>query len=234
MTNINGLGLIHVSNCIPGSTGPLEYAALLLVSTCRLCGLYLRTRSNHFIYLGRHTVAPLLAVVFLTLLVFSREPFLILCAIPLFTLESYFLIADVSKFPLVRAVTVAVAGAIAFFVCLLSQRAHLRSMALESLLYAMPVPWLLTDPDGQLIKVGQIPESVAPKELLEGKACSIFSIFSFSEGRNAFVGKFLDVLQENPSPVVLQCRSSSNVPVKLTLIPFVFESRNAVLAIPQH
>lgn len=183
---------------------------------------------------GEQTVAPLLAVVSFSLLVLRREPFLVLCAIPLFTLESYFLIYDVSKFPLVRAFTVMAAGAIAFFASQQSQRAHLRSVALESLLYAMPVPWLLTDPDGQVIKFGQIPDSVAPKELLEGRACSIFSIFSFGAGRNAFVGKFLDVLEGGAAPVVLQCRSLSNDPVKLTLIPFVFESRNAVLAIPQH
>jgi len=187
-----------------------------------------------FFIWGEQTAAPLLAVVFFSLLVLRREPFLVLFATPFFAFESYFLICDASKFPLVRAFTVTVAGAIAFLACQQSQRAHLRSVALESLLYAIPVPWLLTDPDGQVVKVGQIPESVAPKELLAGKACSIFSIFSFSEGRNAFVEKFLDVLQENPSPVVLQCRSSSNVPVKLTLIPFVFESRVAVLAIPQH
>ena len=183
---------------------------------------------------GEQTAAPLLAVVFFSLLVLRREPFLILCAIPLFTAESYFLIYDVSKFPLVRAITVAVAGTIAFFACHQSRRAHLRSVALESLLYAMPFPWLLTDPDGQVVKYGRIPDLVAPKELLEGKSCSIFSVFSCREGRSAFAGKFLDVLQGEAAPAILQCHSSTNVPLKLTLIPFIFESRNAVLVIPQH
>ena len=155
-------------------------------------GLVLGMESGATRFFGHQTLAPLLSILSLSILAFYCSPRLLLLSTPLFMFLSYLLIRDQSDYPLVRTLTVLFGGILAFWVSSSRQKLQRQQSEIETIVDLMPIPWLLADASGNLIRIGpELQKLIGPSHsrLIN---TSFFALFSAAQNRGEFIRLFLD------------------------------------------
>jgi PAS domain-containing protein len=155
-------------------------------------GLVVGIESGATYFFGHQTLAPLLSILSLSILAFYCSPRLLLLSTPLFMILTYLLIRDHSDYPLVRAFTVLLGGILAFLVSSSRQKLQRQQSEIETIVNLMPIPWLLADASGNLLRTGpELQKLLGPSQpnLIN---TSFFSLFSAAQNRGEFIRLFLD------------------------------------------
>jgi PAS domain-containing protein len=155
-------------------------------------GLVVGIESGATYFFGHQTLAPLLSILSLSILAFYCSPRLLLLSTPLFMILTYLLIRDHSDYPLVRAFTVLLGGILAVLVSSSRQKLQRQQSEIETIVNLMPIPWLLADASGNLLRIGpELQKLLGPSQpnLIN---TSFFSLFSATQNRGEFIRLFLD------------------------------------------
>ena len=155
-------------------------------------GLVVGIESGATYFFGHQTLAPLLSILSLSILAFYCSPRLLLLSTPLFMILTYLLIRDHSDYPLVRAFTVLLGGILAVLVSSSRQKLQRQQSEIETIVNLMPLPWLLADASGNLLRIGpELQKLLGPSQpnLIN---TSFFSLFSAAQNRGEFIRLFLD------------------------------------------
>jgi hypothetical protein len=155
-------------------------------------GLVVGIESGATYFFGHQTLAPLLSILSLSILAFYCSPRLLLLSTPLFMILTYLLIRDHSDYPLVRAFTVLLGGILAVLVSSSRQKLQRQQSEIETIVNLMPIPWLLADASGNLLRIGpELQKLLGPSQpnLIN---TSFFSLFSAAQNRGEFICLFLD------------------------------------------
>ena len=141
---------------------------------------------------GPQTLAPMLSILSLSILAFFCSSRLILLSTPLFILLSYLLIREHSIYPLVRALTVLLGGILSVWVCSSREKLQHQQSEIESIVNLMPVPWLLADSAGNILRISTALQKLLGPSCLSLINTSFFSLFSTAQNRGDFIRLFLD------------------------------------------
>ncbi len=155
-------------------------------------GLVVGIESGATYFFGHQTLAPLLSILSLSILAFHCSPRLLVLSTPLFMILTYLLIRDHSDYPLVRAFTVLLGGILAFLVSSSRNKLQRQQSEIETIVNLMPIPWLLADASGNLLRIGpELQKLLGPSQpnLIN---TSFFSLFSAAQNRGEFIRLFLD------------------------------------------
>ena len=143
-------------------------------------------------FFGHQTLAPLLSILSLSILAFYCSSRLLILSTPFFMFLSYLLIRDHSDYPLVRTLTVLFGGILAVWVGSSRQKLQRQQSEIETIVNLMPIPWLLADASGNLIRIGpELQKLLGPfhPKLIN---TSFFSLFSAAQNRGEFIRLYLD------------------------------------------
>ena len=141
---------------------------------------------------GPQTLAPMLSILSLSILAFFCSSRLILLSTPFFILLSYLLIREHSIYPLVRALTVLLGGILSVWVCSSREKLQHQQSEIESIVNLMPVPWLLADSAGNILRISTALQKLLGPSCLSLINTSFFSLFSTAQNRGDFIRLFLD------------------------------------------
>jgi PAS domain-containing protein len=100
------------------------------------------------LWFGPQTLAPLLAVLSLGIIAIRFSYRFVMLSILPFAVLSYWLISDSSQYPLVRTITVILAGGIACWASFEKDRLSQHVQEFDAIIRNLPLPWLLSDPNG--------------------------------------------------------------------------------------
>jgi len=154
-------------------------------------GLVWGIESSATCFFGPQTLAPLLSILFLSILAFYCSSRLLILSAPLFILLSYLLIQAHSPYPLVRTFTVLLGGILAVWVGSSREKLQRQQDEIETILSYMPLPWLLTDSSGNILRLSSaLQKFLGPRSNLINT--SFFSLFSAAQNRGEFIRLFLD------------------------------------------
>jgi hypothetical protein len=107
-------------------------------------------------------------------------------------LLTYLLIQDHSPYPLVRTFTVLLGGILSVWVSSSRNKLQRQQTEIETIVDLMPIPWLLADSSGNLLRIGpELQKLLGPSHpnLIN---TSFFSLFSAAQNRGEFIRLFLD------------------------------------------
>ena len=155
-------------------------------------GLVMGIESGATYLFGHQTLAPLLSILSLSILAFYCSSRLLLVTTPLFMLLTYLLIQDHSPYPLVRTFTVLLGGILSVWVSSSRNKLQRQQTEIETIVDLMPIPWLLADSSGNLLRIGpELQKLLGPSHpnLIN---TSFFSLFSAAQNRGEFIRLFLD------------------------------------------
>jgi len=155
-------------------------------------GLVWGIESSATCFFGPQTLAPLLSILSLSILAFYCSPRLLLLSAPLFMLLSYLLIRDHSPYPLVRTFTVLLGGILAVWVSSSRKKLHRQQSEIETIVNLMPIPWLLADPSGNLLRISPELQKLLGPSHSNLINTSFFALFSTAQNRGEFIRLFLD------------------------------------------
>ena len=140
---------------------------------------------------GEQTLAPVLSILCFVGLIFFGSPRLILVSIPLFAAESYWIIQDVSMYPLIRTFTVMVGGSIAFWASLQRQSLEARLSELDLILAKLQAPWILCDRSGNIRRMSTPAAEIARANFKDLEGTSFFAKFTAGPSKGELIQKFL-------------------------------------------
>jgi len=143
-------------------------------------------------FFGHQTLAPLLSILSLSILAFYCSSRLLILSAPFFMLLSYSLIRDHSDYPLVRAFTVLLGGILAIWVSSSREKLQRQQDEIETILSFMPLPWLLTDSSGNILRISSALQKFLAPSRSNLINSSFFSLFSAAQNRGEFIRLFLD------------------------------------------
>jgi len=143
-------------------------------------------------FFGHQTLAPLLSILSLSILAFYCSSRLLILSTPFFMLLSYSLIRDHSDYPLVRAFTVLLGGILAIWVSSSRDKLQRQQDEIETILSFMPLPWLLADSSGNILRISSALQVFLGPSRLNLINSSFFSLFSAAQNRGEFIRLFLD------------------------------------------
>jgi PAS domain-containing protein len=143
-------------------------------------------------FFGHQTLAPLLSILSLSILAFFCSSRLLILTTPLFMLLSYMLIQAHSPYPLVRTFTVLLGGILAVWVSSSRQKLQRQQSEIETIVNLMPIPWLLADASGNLLRIGPELQKVLGPSHSRLINTSFFALFSTAQNRGEFIRLFLD------------------------------------------
>jgi PAS domain-containing protein len=143
-------------------------------------------------FFGHQTLAPLLSILSLSILAFYCSSRLLILSTPFFMLLSYSLILDHSDYPLVRAFTVLLGGILAIWVSSSREKLQRQQDEIETILSFMPLPWLLADSAGNILRISSALQKFLGPSRLNLINSSFFSLFSAAQNRGEFIRLFLD------------------------------------------
>ena len=155
-------------------------------------GLVVGIESGATYFFGHQTLAPLLSILSLSILAFYCSSRLLLITTPLFMILTYLLIRDHSPYPLVRTFTVLLGGILSAWVGSSRNKLQRQQSEIETIVNLMPIPWLLADASGNLLRIGpELQKLLGPSHpnLIN---TSFFSLFSAAQNRGEFIRLFLD------------------------------------------
>ena len=155
-------------------------------------GLVVEIESGATYFFGHQTLAPLLSILSLSILAFYCSSRLLILSTPFFMLLSYSLIRDHSDYPLVRAFTVLLGGILAIWVSSSRQILQRQQSEIETIVNLMPIPWLLADASGNLLRIGPELQKLLGSSHSKLINTSFFSLFSAAQNRGEFIRLFLD------------------------------------------
>jgi len=107
-------------------------------------------------------------------------------------LLSYLLIRDHSDYPLVRTFTVLFGGILAVWVSSSRQKLQRQQSEIETIVNLMPIPWLLADSSGNIIRLSTELQMVLGSSHSRLINTSFFALFSTAQNRGEFIRLFLD------------------------------------------
>jgi len=105
---------------------------------------------------------------------------------------SYLLIRDHSDYPLVRTFTVLFGGILAVWVSSSRNKLQRQQSKIETIVNLMPIPWLLADASGNLIRIGPELQKLLGPSHSNLINTSFFALFSTAQNRGEFIRLFLD------------------------------------------
>ena len=155
-------------------------------------GLVVGVESGSTYFFGHQTLAPLLSILSLSILAFYCSSRLLLLSTPLFMLLSYLLIRDHSDYPLVRTFTVLFGGILAIWVSSSRQKLQRQQSEIETIVNLMPIPWLLADASGNLLRIGPELQKLLGPSHSSLINTSFFALFSTIQNRGEFIRLFLE------------------------------------------
>jgi len=147
-------------------------------------------RAVGFFY-SDQTLAPVLSILCFAILVFFGSSRLILVAIPLFALESYLLIRDLSAYPHIRTISVGMGGLLAYWTCRQKQNLEERISEVDMILSKMQTPWILCDRSGNIRRMSTPAAQLAQANFKDLEGSSFFSKFSGGPSKGELIQKFL-------------------------------------------
>jgi len=131
-------------------------------------------------FFGDQTLSPLLSVISIGMLGFLFPWRLVLFSIPFFTALSFFLIRDASNYPLIRSITVIAAGVLATWASWHKDRLHRQMREFDAVIRNLPLPWILSDPNGNVLQASTSLAALAGKSQEELAGMSRFAVLSAS------------------------------------------------------
>jgi PAS domain-containing protein len=155
-------------------------------------GLVVGIESGATYFFGHQTLGPLLSILSLSILAFYCSSRLLLLSTPLFIFISYLLIRGHSDYPLVRTFTVLLGGILAIWVSSSRQKLQRQQSEIETIVNLMPIPWLLADASGNLLRIGPEFLKLLGPSYSNLIHTSFFALFSVSQNRGDFIRLFLD------------------------------------------
>jgi len=155
-------------------------------------GLVVGFESGATYLFGHQTLAPLLSILSLSILAFYCSSRLLLLSTPLFMLISYLLIRGHSDYPLVRTFTILLGGILAVWVSSSRHKLQRQQSEIETIVNLMPIPWLLADASGNLLRFGPEFLKLLGPSYSNLVHTSFFALFSVSQNRGDFIRLFLD------------------------------------------
>lgn len=184
-------------------------------------------------FFREQTLAPVLAILCFGILIFLGSPRLILVAIPLFALESYWLIEGLSAYPHIRTFSVVLGGLIAFWACGQKQKLQARLAELDLILEKLQTPWILCDRSGNILRLSSAATSLAQTAAEQLRGLSFFSAFSAGASKGELIQHFLKAA-DSRSPVekyALTPVGKSGSSVDASFIPVVTREGASILVI---
>ena len=155
-------------------------------------GLVVGIESGATYFFGHQTLAPMLSILSLSILAFYCSSRLLILTTPLFVILTYLLIQDHSPYPLVRSFSVFLGGILAVWVNSSRNKLQRQQTEIETIVDLMPIPWLLADSSGNLLRIGPELQKLlgpSPSKLIN---TSFFSLFSTVQNRGEFIRLFLE------------------------------------------
>jgi PAS domain-containing protein len=180
---------------------------------------------------GDQTLAPLLSIISFVVIATSFNHRYVLFAVLPFCLLSYFLIRDSSQFPMIRTLTLSLAGVIAAWASWQKARLGRQVREFEAVIMNLPSPWILSDPNGNVIRTSSLFASLVGKTPEELLGVPHFSLLAPAEnesseaGAVAFLGKS-QKLQIHPFLAPDSPRF-----FKATYVPVVIQNDHCLLTI---
>lgn len=180
---------------------------------------------------GDQTLAPLLSMIsFVFIASYFNYPFVLFSILP-FCLLSYGLIHDSSQYPIIRTITLGVAGLIAAWASWQRGRLSRQMREFEVVILNIPMPWILSDPNGNVLRVSPLFASLVGKTQEELLGVPHFSLIVSAEdepstqGAGDFLGKSRNLqihpfLSTDPSKLF-----------KATYVPVLIQSDHCLLTI---
>jgi hypothetical protein len=107
-------------------------------------------------------------------------------------LISYLLIRGHSDYPLVRTFTILLGGILAVWVSYSRNKLQRQQSEIETIVNLMPIPWLLADASGNLLRIGPEFLKLLGPSYSNLVHTSFFALFSVSQNRGDFIRLFLD------------------------------------------
>lgn len=150
--------------------------------------------------IGDLTLAPLLSIIAMGLLAVFFTWKQVLFASPFFVVTSYYLILGTAKFPVIRAMSVFFAGALAAWAARQRQQIENHSKEVEQVLQALSVPWILSDSVGNITRVSDQAASLVSLPVHTIVGTSFFSFFSPLSGKGEFIRRYLDAFEAKALP----------------------------------
>lgn len=194
--------------------------------------IYLGDRAVAYFF-KEQTLAPVLAILCFGFLVFLGSPRLILVAIPLFALESLWLIHEFSAYPHIRTISVALGGLIAFWACVQKQSLKSRLAELDMILDKLQTPWILCDRSGNILRLSASAGNLARISLEQLRGLSFFSVFSAGSAKGELIQHFLKAADSRRSveKFALQPVGGSGHVIEASLVPVVTRDGGSILVI---
>jgi PAS domain-containing protein len=155
-------------------------------------GLVVEIESGATYFFGHQTLAPLLSILSLSILAFYCSSRLLILATPLFVILTYLLIQDHSPYPLVRSFSVFLGGILSVWVSSSRNKLQRQQTEIETIVDLMPIPWLLADASGNLLRIGPELQKLLGSSHSNLINTSFFSLFSAAQNRGEFIRLFLD------------------------------------------
>lgn len=187
-------------------------------------------------FFREQTLAPVLAILCFGGLVFLGSPRLILVAIPVFALESFWLIHGLSAYPHIRTTSVALGGLIAFWACVQKKGLESRLAELDLILEKLQAPWILCDRSGNILRLSSAAGSLAQASAEQLRGLSFFSAFSAGASKGELIQHFLKAA-DSRSPVekyTLTSAGKTGLFVDASFIPVVTRDGASILVIFAH
>lgn len=146
------------------------------------------------------TLSPPFSIMALGLLAFFFSWRQVLLAGPCFAILSYFLVLETARFPVVRSVSVGIAGALAAWAAAQRGRILNHSMEVETILRTLPVPWILSDESGNITRISDKALHLVSSPAANVVGASYFSFLSPAEGKGEFIRRYLDAFNSASLP----------------------------------
>ena len=155
-------------------------------------GLVVGIESGATYFFGHQTLAPLLSILSLSILAFYCSSRLLILATPLFVILTYLLIQDHSPYPLVRSFSVFLGGILSVWVSSSRNKLQRQQTEIETIVDLMPIPWLLADSSGNLLRIGPELQKLLGPSHSKLINTSFFALFSTVQNRGEFIRLFLE------------------------------------------
>jgi PAS domain-containing protein len=169
---------------------------------------------------GDQTLAPLLSIISFVVIAAIFNHFYVLIALFPFCLLSYWLISDSSQYPIIRTLTLGLAGILAAWAAWQKACLDRQVREFEVVIMNLPFPWILSDPNGNILRASPLFASLAGKTQAELVGAPHFSLLASPENQESpvvSIGVFgkCPKLQIHPfiSPNAPQVYKASYVPV---------------------
>jgi len=210
-------------------TLPLEVRFLVWLLTLLTVIVFTEEISTHF--LGAQTISPLLSVICIGLLGFLFPWRLVLFSVPFFTALSFFLIQDASNYPLVRSSTVIAAGFLAAWASWHKERLHRQMCEFEVVIRNMPLPWILSGPNGNVLQASTSLAALTGKSQDELVGMSHFAVLSPPDGEFGQPQKDPGSLRSEFLQIHPFLSKRSNKLFRAAYLPVVVENDHCLLTI---